>query len=282
LKPNAKNLFYLTIWGKQIGSSIDPSESIFPPPPYLYAIAYSPEGIKKESKFKINWDLIKLRSYDTREFSASEDDEMIREKLDDGTMKWFDTFYTSLVTELDKLGGRHIMELLGLLAGVKDQSVKTKWITAEIDRISALIYFMIIICLFIAAVLVVPSFLPKFAQSFGYEQPANLGIWAYFQPINLGILTFSGVALAGVVYMLRIRFNGLESKALTVFKYLIALGAIRTAKEKFKPTLDEIEDYLNENHWTLAEYWVNRIQADYSDLFLEEVESKNYHIGWND
>ena len=72
--------------------------------------------------------------------------------------------------------------------------------------------------------------------------------------------------------MLVSRIIGLQSKALIVFKYLTVLRAIKTHKEDFKTTLEEIERYLDDNHWTLAEYWVNRVQQDYSEVYLKEVK----------
>jgi hypothetical protein len=67
------------------------------------------------------------------------------------------------------------------------------------------------------------------------------------------------------------RIFGLANKAQTVFKYLTALEAIKTEQEKFKPTLQDIERYLNDNHWTLAKYWVERIKEEYSEIFLKKV-----------
>ena len=50
------------------------------------------------------------------------------------------------------------------------------------------------------------------------------------------------------------------------------LRAIKTHKKDFETTLEDIERYLDDNHWTLGEYWVERVQQDYSEVFLEEVK----------
>jgi hypothetical protein len=71
--------------------------------------------------------------------------------------------------------------------------------------------------------------------------------------------------------MFIVRIKGLQRKALIAFRYLTALEAIKTAKENFKDTLQDIERYLDNNDWTLAEYWVKRIQTQYTELFLEKI-----------
>jgi hypothetical protein len=60
-------------------------------------------------------------------------------------------------------------------------------------------------------------------------------------------------------------------EALTVFKFLTALGAIKVDKEKFKGNLQDVEGYLNNNDWTLAKYWIERIEEEYTQVFLSEV-----------
>ena len=67
-----------------------------------------------------------------------------------------------------------------------------------------------------------------------------------------------------------LRIRGLLAKASTV-KYLTALGAIKIDREKFKENLQDVEGYLNSGDWTLAEYWVNRIQKEYTEVFLSQV-----------
>jgi hypothetical protein len=71
--------------------------------------------------------------------------------------------------------------------------------------------------------------------------------------------------------MFIVRIDGLMMKASIVFKYLTALGAIKTDKENFKTTFQDIEHYLNDNNWTLARYWMDRIEVEYTELFLKKV-----------
>jgi hypothetical protein len=166
--------------------------------------------------------------------------------------------------QLDKIGSPAKDGIVELLGGLKQQTVKTKWVTAEIDRITTLAYFIITISVFIYAILLIPDLLPKIAQPFRDVESTRLAIFI-----------FSFIALVAVVIMFIIRIRGLQTKALTVLMYLTALGIIKTdkeGKENVKTTFKDIERYLDDNHWTLAEYWVRRLQEEYSELFLEAVK----------
>jgi len=135
---------------------------------------------------------------------------------------------------------------------VRLQAIKTKWISAEIDRITALVYFIIVVSLFIsAAAFYYQSFLPKFSSLFGNNDMAEMVI-----------VVFSIMALAAVLYMLIIRIygsDGLQSKTFTVYKYLALREAVRRdrEKDKFSEDVEKIEQYLNDNHWSLAKFWVD-------------------------
>jgi hypothetical protein len=59
---------------------------------------------------------------------------------------------------------------------------------------------------------------------------------------------------------------------------LSSLQAIKWHKEDFRATLNDIERYLNEGHWTLAKYSVKRIEVDYLTAFSEQVEPKGEDI----
>lgn len=133
-----------------------------------------------------------------------------------------------------------LLRIDGLLEGLKQQTLKTKWITAEIDRITALFYFIVIISLFIVATQVYPVFLEHFTQVLG-----NI------ESTRLVILIFSVLALSAVIIMVILRIRGLQEKAAIVFRYLTTLEAIKTDGAKFKTTLQDIERYLNDNDWTL-------------------------------
>jgi len=62
-----------------------------------------------------------------------------------------------------------------------------------------------------------------------------------------------------------------EDKDSTVMKYLLALESIKIAKENFKITLQDIERYLNDGNWTLANYWVKRILFAYQGVFFYKM-----------
>lgn len=231
---NAKDLIDSYIFGDWMGFLF--------PLPYIFAIAYSPEGIKK--RHTIDWDTIR------QAVQAGEE------------IMFGKTFQkTQVVHELNKIGIEELKGIAHLLEGLKQQTANTKWITAEVDRITALIYFIVVISVFIIATQVYPDFLPKFTQ-----------VFEDIESTKLVILIFSIGALIGVTIMLLYRITGLLTKASIVFRYLTALEAIKTGKENFKTTFQEIERYLNDNEWTLAQYWVNRIQVEYTEFFLKKVK----------
>jgi hypothetical protein len=307
---SAKKYMGARVFGKTITPDIFPS-------PYLFAIGYSPEGIKK--RYPIDWVPVELYFAEGREFSRTKStakdyplslkyyqqdrrprylrhskpaliigyigflivrgplaiNDSIRRKIkhiskEQVAKEMQEEVYrlhllAELVgrvqTQLKHFSKSDVEDMGELLERLKERTVKTKWITAEVDRITALFYFIIIISLFIYAIEIYQDLLPKFTKFFG--------------DVELTKLTIIGLSVAGlgaVVYVLKLRIFGLRTRALTVFKYLTALGAIKTSKENFKTTLQDIERYLNEDHWPLAEYWVNRVQIDYSELFLKEVK----------
>ena len=166
----------------------------------------------------------------------------------------------------DKLGEFqkiNVSMVSGLLEGMKEATLKTKWITAEIDRINALLYFIIVICVFIFATQYYSDFLPKFTQHF-----------QDIESTRIVILIFSISALIAVCYMFLARIygpEGLQRKASIVYRYLYNLQQIKIDTKYFGEPLDKIESYLNDNHWTLALYWVTRVRQEYTRLFLEDV-----------
>jgi hypothetical protein len=219
-------VMYASIFGKDIADHF--------PRAYLFAIIFSPEGIKKQ--YPIDWD-------------STEDSHAPVETN------------VSINTELHKIGEDDSQAIGHLLEGLKQQTVMTKWITAEVDRITALVYFMIIISLFIPATLIYPVFPQNFVQVFGNVESTKVGI-----------LIISMLALTGVSIMFKLRISGLLNKASIVFRYLTALGAIKTETDTFRTTLQNIEKYLNDNDWTLANYWLDRIQREYTQLFFKKSQ----------
>jgi hypothetical protein len=199
---------------------------------YLYAIIFSPEGIKKQ--YPIDWD-------STEDFDAPVETNV------------------SINTELHKIGQDDSRAIGQILEGLKQQTVMTKWITAEVDRITALVYFITIILLFITAALIYSVFPQNFAQVFGNVESTRAVI-----------LIISILALIGVSIMFILRIAGLLNKASIVFRYLTALGAINTETDTFRTTLQNIEKCLNDNDWTLANNWLERIEREYTQLFFKK------------
>jgi hypothetical protein len=228
--------------------------------PHIFAIEYSPEDIEKEGESII----IGEEGTIVKDGIAKLDWSLIQSSFGHSggllTSRYSYSYGTYELGLLNLIPEYRWREISILLEGLTQQTVNTKWIKAEIDRITALIYFIITISVFIVAIAFLPSLLHKFSQVF---QDTEL--------VRLGVLIFSVLALCAVGYMLILTIRRLLDKASAVFKYLTALGAIKTDKEKFKGNLQEIEGYLNSGDWTLAEYWVNRIQKDYTEVFLGEV-----------
>ena len=208
--------------------------------PYLFAMRYTPEEAK--ARIKIDWDSL---------------------YKDTGQLQLKGVNIEKEVEMLKILGDAAIEHLSILLNGLREQTVQTKWINGEIDRITALIYFLIIITLFIIASQIYPHFLANFGQFFNHELT------------GLIILIFSIVAFFAVVIMLIIRMNGLRDKAVTVFKYLASLEAVKTvqSRQMFSTTQDKVERYLDEGHWTLAKFGAIRIEEEYTEQFLQEVST---------
>ena len=202
------------------------------PNAYLYAIISSPEGIKKQYPYRLD---------STEDFDASVETNV------------------SINTELHKIGQDDSRAIGQILEGLKQQTVMTKWLTAEVDRITALVYFITIILLFITAALIYSVFPQNFAQVFGNVESTRAVI-----------LIISILALIGVSIMFILRIAGLLNKASIVFRYLTALGAIKTETDTFKTTLQNIEKCLNDNDWTLANNWLERIEREYTQLFFKK------------
>jgi hypothetical protein len=170
-------------------------------------------------------------------------------------------YYSAILGSGVEIEGEALRDIVTIMHGLKRSTLRTKWITAEVDRITALIYFMIVISVFIVAALILPDFLLKFAQ-FTKDIEGTKAL----------ILSLSTTALVLVAWVSYLRMRRLRAKAAAVFRYLIALEAIKTGKEYFKGTLQEIERYLDDSDWVMAEYWIGRIQKEYSEFISKEFE----------
>lgn len=128
--------------------------------PYIFAILYSPEDVKMDQR--INFKSM-LKQYDRTVESIY-------------ISSYDSQYYKYFAQYLDFVPSEKIVGTVLLLEGFKQQTIKTKWVTAEVDRITALIYFMIIILVFIVAILILPDLLHKFAQVFGDIYLIRLGV----------------------------------------------------------------------------------------------------------
>jgi hypothetical protein len=117
---------------------------------------------------------------------------------------------------------------------------------------------MVIISLFITAALTNPVFSKNFTQFFGNVESTR-GV----------ILIISILAFGGVSYMLIRRIAGLRDKASIVFRFLTAIVAINTETDTFRTALQNIEKYLNDNDWILANNWLDRVQNEFTRRFLK-------------
>jgi hypothetical protein len=197
--------------------------------------------------------------------SVSDDTGIIRQKdSDDGSrpIRLDNSFRREQNPQFDKLAKKyeHRAILLSILS-LQDRTARTKWIGREIDKITSLGYFKIVVFTFISAEFLLPSFLDKFLVNFqGIPQARII------------IVIFSLISLIAVSAMLYWRLKELQSKALTTFKFLVELDAIKIDKEDFDKSLQEIEKYLTNGDWTLAEFWVTRVMRRYDDIVKKNLD----------
>ena len=138
--------------------------------------------------------------------------------------------------------------------------VKTVWIGREIDKITSMVYFVIVVAIFIGAVFLSENFINHFLSVFqGNEQ------------LRLLILVSSLVAIIILLIMIAVHLKGLLSKALITYLYLTELDAIKFENEHFNPSLKDIEQYLSNGDWTMAEYWVEGVMREYDELIESKV-----------
>lgn len=157
---------------------------------------------------------------------------------------------------LEVLTDQECEEIFFKIKSLKDGAVRTKWVRAEVDKITAMAYFVTVVSVFIAAEFLLPNFLDKLIGSFGGGQGPKTAI-----------LAFSIVALAAVSIMLVHRLKELETKTRVAFRFLIEVDAVKVEKQAFDKSLQEIERYLNGGDWTMAEYWSKRVSVEYEDYF---------------
>lgn len=188
-----------------------------------------------------------------------------------------DKFWPTEVFE--KLKAADLEKLSVKIRSLKRKTVETVWITREIDKITSMAYFIIVVATFTYAVLSIPNVVDKFVDSFqGTESVQNEQTQASEDAASDGrILTakiitaaFSFVALGAVLTILIKRARELTSKCLTTFKFLVLQHAIKIKRDIFEKRLQEIRQFLVDGDWTLAEVEVERLMEEYDDLVKKE------------
>lgn len=146
------------------------------------------------------------------------------------------------------------------------RTFRTKWIVREIDKTTAIAYFIVVVSIFVSAIISDELFHTAFIEN---------KILTTFQgdpQVRYILLTFSIVAIGAVSYMLYKRLRDLRSNGETVFKYLVALDVIIIDKERFDKSLQIIERHLNDGDWTLADYWSTRVLQEYDAVVQSRMK----------
>jgi hypothetical protein len=158
---------------------------------------------------------------------------------------------------------------------LKRRSLTTTWMVREIDKITAMFYFVIVVSVFILAFIlsqyVGMDFQERFLGIFeGSEQASEQAKAQAREQAGIIILIFSFIALGAVSYMLYKRLSELRSKAWTTFRFLVLLSAIKIENERFNPNLKAIEQYLSIGDWGMAEYWIQRVKNEYHEVITRK------------
>jgi len=160
------------------------------------------------------------------------------------------------------------LQIFGTILSLKKASLGTPWMVREIDKITGMIYFLIVVAILISTFILDHFFGTSFSDKF-------LVIFQGSEQARDSIFSFSVIVFSAVSYKLIKRLNELQSKAFTTFVFLLEREAIKiegTSKEKdiFDKSLQEIERYLTNGDWTLAELLVHRVMKEYDDFIRRE------------
>ena len=133
------------------------------PSPYFFAVAFSPSDVMKRYK-NIDWNPVKRFYFELKEISFARKSKFLRFVFqlryylygglrrdissDFELINKYDDLYKKFSKELGKINKYDTEDIRDLLEGLKEQTVKTKWITAEVDKITALVYFIVVISVF--------------------------------------------------------------------------------------------------------------------------------------
>ena len=177
-------------------------------------------------------------------------------------------------------------EIFAKLLSLKKSSLGTAWMVREIDKSTAMVYFLIVVALLISALIsdqfFNASFLDKFLDIFqGNEQASEEAKSQAKEQARFFILGLSGIFFIAVLYKLIKRLWELRSKALINFEFILEREVIKIEankkeeKDTFDKYLQEIERYFMSGDWTLAELSVRRVMKEYDDFIRREwIEKK--------
>jgi hypothetical protein len=234
-----------------------------------------------DSAFGIRWTVLVCLLRNFQDIINKNAFQRALQKLSKYTAPWL---VTPILDEL--FSNDDALDLQNKINSMRDQTLRTTWIVREIDKITAMAYFAIIISIFISAEFLMGGFLDRFIVSFqGGDQTKDEGQNATASTngatsstiVGAGlvariiIIAFSFAALGAVLYMLYRRHSELNYKAWTTFKFLVALDATKIENERFNPSLKDIERYLSNGDWTMADYWVQRVMDEYDKLIRDQA-----------
>jgi hypothetical protein len=168
------------------------------------------------------------------------------------------------------LGGTDLYSVLDSLNSIGDSTLRTPWMRREIDKITSMVYFIIVILTFILSLSLLPNFEDKFLSSFpGGNQ------------VRIIIIAFSLAALGALLYMFERRRRELRDNALTAFLYLLVKEGYISAEfqfkledEAFEKRLQEVERYLDNGDWILASSSVDSLRFFLNGSISEKVSEK--------
>jgi len=79
------------------------------------------------------------------------------------------------IEKYEEIKKKYRCEVFDAVRSVTNSTLKTKWVTREIDKITSMIYFIIVVSVFIWATLFVQGFLDKFVVTFQGGNQTSVG-----------------------------------------------------------------------------------------------------------
>jgi hypothetical protein len=178
---------------------------------------------------------------------------------------------------------KDISQIFVKIVSLKEASLRTPWMQREIDKITSMVYFLIVVFVLVSILIVdlvfQEPFLDKFVAGIQGTALSEEGVCTPTGACNPAKITILGISLAffgAVFYKFYRRRRELQAKAFTAFKFLLERDAIqieaakKEEKDTFHENLHEIEQYLNNGDWTLAESSCQRVMKDYDEFNKRE------------